>query len=132
MPERAVDIAHDDARRRSLAGRFQHHARGENLADHLVADGHIGGERGIARVIFRAAADDEAFAHRHEFGVTLDIRDEIEHRLRRMPNRARGFETGHQAPVFAARAAFSFAKSSPAWCDERVSGLEDTIAKPLV
>src|SRR5262249_52485694 len=33
---------------------------------------------------------------------------------------------------WAARAAWSFAKSSPAWCDERVSGLADTIKNPLV
>src|SRR5882724_7640618 len=32
----------------------------------------------------------------------------------------------------AARAACSLAKSSPAWCEERVSGLADTIRKPLV
>ena len=31
----------------------------------------------------------------------------------------------------AARAALSRAKSSPAWCEERVSGLADTIRKPL-
>ena len=33
--------------------------------------------------------------------------------------------------VAASRAAFSRAKSSPAWCEERVSGLDDTIRKPL-
>src|SRR6266581_8585546 len=32
----------------------------------------------------------------------------------------------------AARAACSLAKSSPAWCEERVSGLADTIRNPLV
>src|SRR5215831_9518205 len=32
---------------------------------------------------------------------------------------------------FASRAALSRAKSSPAWCEERVSGDEETIKKPL-
>jgi tRNA(Ile)-lysidine synthase len=32
----------------------------------------------------------------------------------------------------AARAARSFAKSSPAWCEERVNGLAETIRNPLV
>ncbi|MHC2354022.1 hypothetical protein ACVMB3_003531 [Sinorhizobium meliloti] len=36
------------------------------------------------------------------------------------------------AASFLSRAAFSLAKSSPAWWDERVSGLEETIRKPLV
>jgi hypothetical protein len=31
----------------------------------------------------------------------------------------------------AVRSAFSRAKSSPAWCEERVSGLAETIEKPL-
>ena len=31
----------------------------------------------------------------------------------------------------ARRAAFSRAKSSPAWCEERVSGVDDTSRKPL-
>src|SRR3954471_23131925 len=38
----------------------------------------------------------------------------------------------HHAPARARRAACSLAKSSPAWCDDRVSGLADTIRKPLV
>jgi hypothetical protein len=33
--------------------------------------------------------------------------------------------------AWASRAAFNRAKSSPAWCDERVNGDDDTIRKPL-
>ena len=36
-----------------------------------------------------------------------------------------------QPPCRAARAALSRAKSSPAWCEERVSGLAETMRKPL-
>jgi len=35
------------------------------------------------------------------------------------------------AAILARRAARSRAKSSPAWCDERVNGVDDTSRKPL-
>jgi hypothetical protein len=39
--------------------------------------------------------------------------------------------TGARRPSFASRALRNRAKSSPAWCEERVSGLDETIRKPL-
>ena len=71
------------------------------------------------------------------FQHSEDIGDQREHPVRRMAGPARGFELRHRQPTpgfpsCASRAARSLAKSSPAWCEERVSGLEDTSRKPLL
>src|SRR5215831_3311098 len=47
----------------------------------------------------------------------------------RRPSRGVSIRQGRAS--FASRAALSRAKSSPAWCEERVSGDEETIKKPL-
>ena len=68
-------------------------------------------------------------AQRHEFGIALDVGHEVEHVGGGMLDAALGGELRHQRR--ASRAARRRRKSSPAWCDERVSGLAETIEKPL-
>jgi len=80
--------------------------------------------RGLAR-----AADSGALHQRQEFAVRTHIGSDGIGDIGWNGHTARGLEDRHQR--CAARAARRRAKSSPAWCDERVSGDDETIWKPL-
>ena len=82
-----------------------------------------------------ALADAGGDAPGEEVGVGLDIGDEREQVALRMVEVALFGVAGHgpryPAAVRAARARCNRLKSSPAWYEDRVSGEEDTIRKPL-
>src|SRR6202000_2840441 len=72
--ERAFAVADIDA-----VGPAQHHARGEALAHHLVPDQQIAED-----LVAAALADARADAPRQEFGIALDIGDEVEKLIARV------------------------------------------------
>src|SRR5690242_12383876 len=124
--ERAFTVGDIDA-----VGSAQHHARSEALAHHLVADQKIA-EDFVALLLADARAD----APGQEFGIALDIGNEIEELLSRVRQQLLFGMRRHQAGAAAAasaafRAARSLAKSSPAKYEDRVSGEAETMRKPL-
>ena len=128
----------------------QEHRRGVDDADLVALLGREPfGDRGRDQVQLRGDAGDQhlafalAAARPHlqplaegdELGVFLHVGDEVEHLVRRMRHDVARLEMRHRLgrrqAACAARAARKRAKSSPAWWEERVSGLAETKRKPL-
>ncbi len=67
-------------------------------------------------------------------GFNCQNRIELRGKLTKLMVKRFGAPTSHSAAArsFFSRLARNCSKSSPAWCDERVSGLEETMRKPLV
>src|SRR4051794_17601519 len=124
-PKRPVHVLHIDDKLRLV----EHHLRGETLADRLVADTHLGHED-FAPLALTPRAHVEALAQRQELRIFLHIRHQVEHLHGAETYRMDFGKLRHSSAVHAgrraSRASRSRAKSSPAWCDERVSGLDDT------
>ena len=68
----------------------------EGLAQQLVGDRHVGDDDLDAFRLFRAAANAQRAAERHEFRIALDVGDKVEHVRRAVPNASRGREFGHR------------------------------------
>src|ERR1043165_4487359 len=124
--ERAAQVFDQDLPVRLV----ERHTRREGLVDDLVGHRHLG-DRGFDPLrAGRPPTHPHRLAERHELRIALHVGDQIEHVARRMADAPPGAELRHQRES-EARAAFRRAKSSPAWCEERVSGEADTIRKPL-
>src|SRR5208282_4746665 len=94
IAERTFGVFHVDAVRP-----VEGHARGELLAHHAPADQQIAEDDVVA-----ALADARAYAPGQEFGIALDIGDEIEHLLRRVGQEALLGVGGHRARAARERA----------------------------
>src|SRR5262249_25634368 len=90
MPERAVEVANIDFKRR-LA---QPHAAGKTLLKQLIGDRHLGDDH-VITVFNRPAQNAQTAAKGHEFWIALDISDERKHVGRVMVYAAPGVEFGH-------------------------------------
>src|SRR5262249_6772059 len=90
-------------------------------------------EDGRSILLRRTASDPQRTTERHELRILLDIRDKVEHIGGAVTDPAFRGKLGHQRleELASRRAARRRAKSSPAWCDERVRGLAETIRNPL-
>ena len=116
---------------------FRKHLRGEGLADRLVADAHVGDEQRCGR---RAPCANEPSGPSQSgrncgyFSMSATSANILSGvwLTRRVVSNC-GMRAVRYSRFFscASRAARSLAKSSPAWCDERVSGLDATSRKPL-
>src|SRR5690606_27119370 len=103
------------------------------LLEELEADGRLGVDgidprRGLARVPCPHRLDPG-----HELRIGGHVPDQPEELVRfvgKHPDEVVS-QRLQAAASFALRAACSRAKSSPAWCEERVRGLAETIRKPL-
>src|SRR5262249_2012250 len=110
----------------------------ERLVDQLVGNSHLAHDRRPAARVLAALLHPHRAAARHEPRLLVPVGAESEHVGGGVPHAALG---GDVPPASAharlprrtawARAALSRAKSSPAWCEERVSGEAATIEKRL-
>ena len=69
-------------------GPVERDAAGEGLAHQLVGDRHVGDDDLDAFRLLDPPPDLELAAQRHEFGIALDVGDEIEHLGGGVPNAA--------------------------------------------
>jgi 2-C-methyl-D-erythritol 2,4-cyclodiphosphate synthase len=84
IAERPIDIFDQDLE----IGRVERDAAGEGFADRLVADAHIGEQNLAAALAWRPLAHRQPLAKRQELRIFLDIGDEREHLLGRVPHPA--------------------------------------------
>ena len=107
MPERAVDQRRIDPERSTVKADIG----GKALADHLKPDHQVGDHVRVGLL-----ADARGDAPGQEFGVVLDVGDEVEHLLGPEWHHAGLFDHRHGLQAaFDCRAARRRSKSSPAW-----------------
>ena len=109
-------------------GPIERGAAGEGLADHLVGNRHGGDHDGDALAFLGAAAHAHAVAQRHEFGIFLDVRHQIEHVGSGVGNAARGGELRHEP--FPVRGASRRAPPSGARSPRRRDARSASAARP--
>ena len=134
MAERPVDIFDEDLQ----SWPVERDAAGEGFVDRLVADAHIGDQRldALRRSCVRRRTFNASQSGRNSgYFSTSATRSNMS--TGRMPHLSgtsgmSAWTDAPQRPSRDSRAALSLAKSSPAWCEERVSGDDDTSRKPLV
>ena len=75
--ERPVDIFDENFQPRPV----ERDAAGEFFVDRAIADFHVRDQNLDAVVVHAPAAHAQRLAQRHEFGIALDVGDELEHVL---------------------------------------------------